>query len=319
MVVLVTGGAGYVGSALVRQLLRDSIETGARVRVLDNMFRETYVALSELVRDSRVEFMEGDVRNADDLRRASKDVETVFHLAAITNAPLSFEKKELTRQVNHVGTRNVVAQALKSSIRKVVYVSTASVYGPTEGVVTEESKCRPESPYGKYKLMGEKECLSAFRRYGLNTVVLRLATVYGFSRGWRAQGIVVNRLTYLACTRNPVTVYGTGDQKRPFIDLRDAVRALTFASEHPETAERIYNVVGQNASVNDVVDTIRRILPETEVVKVKGSKHLEELSYMLDDSKIRRIGFQTSYTLEDGVKQIIEEFLGSKTPCGKVR
>jgi nucleoside-diphosphate-sugar epimerase len=233
-------------------------------------------------------------------------------LAAITNAPLSFERKELTRQVNQVGTRNVVAQALKSSVKRVIYASTASVYGPTRGVVTEKSKCKPESPYGKYKLMGEKQCLDAHERHGLDTVVLRFATVYGYSPGWRVQGIVVNRLTYLACTGNPITVYGTGNQKRPFIDLRDVVKALVFAFDRPGVEGEVYNVVGQNASVNEVVDTILRFLPDSKVVKLRGSKHLEELSYMLDDSKIRGIGFLTSHTIEDGVRQIIEMFLGSE-------
>jgi len=312
MVVLVTGGAGYVGSALVRQLLRDSVESGETIRVLDNMFRETYVSLSELARDSRFEFMEGDVRKVEDVERAFKDVETVFHLAAITNAPLSFERRELTRQVNQIGTRNVVSQALRSSAKRFVYSSTASVYGPTKGIVTEESECRPESPYGRYKLRGEKECLRAFEKQGLKSVVLRLATVYGFSLGWRVQGIVVNRLAYLGCTGNPLTVYGTGEQKRPFIDLRDAVRALVFAATRPETVGRVFNVVGQNASVNDVVGAIRRILPRLQIVKLRGSKHLEELSYMLDDSKFRRLGFRTEHSLEDGVRQIVEEFLGAQ-------
>jgi len=313
MVVLVTGGAGYVGSALVRQLLRDSIETGVTIRALDNMFRETYVSLTELARDPRFEFMEGDVRKMEDVKRAFKDVDAVFHLAAITNAPLSFERRELTRQVNQMGTRNVVSQAMNSSAEKLVYSSTASVYGPTKGIVTEESKCRPESPYGKYKLMGEKECLGAFRKHGLKSVVLRLATVFGFSPGWRVQGIVVNRLAYLGCTGNPLTVYGSGEQKRPFIDLRDAVRALMFAPARPETPGQVYNVVGQNASVNEVVDAIRRLLPEAETVRQRGSKHLEELSYMLDDSKFRRLGFRTEHILEDGVRQIIDEFLGVRS------
>src|SRR6266571_2531846 len=145
------------------------------------MLRERYVALMDLPTEGHYEFTEGDIRKEDDLTKAFRDVESAIDLAGITNAPISFERKELTFSVNVGGGQKVVDTAVKNGVERFVYSSTASVYGPTQGVVDENSVCKPISPYGESKLQAEGACLNASKKGGINSTVLRLGTVYGYS------------------------------------------------------------------------------------------------------------------------------------------
>ena len=177
MVVLVTGGAGYLGSQLIRDLPKMPAFRGEAVRVLDTMLRERYASLWNLPKDVRYEFLEGDVRNADDVARALADVDAVFSLSDITNAPISFERKELTWDTNHSGVLNLFTQALDAGVRKFVYTSTCSVYGPTPGAVTEDAECKPASPYGESKLAAEREMHTRATGLGFDWTGVRFGTI----------------------------------------------------------------------------------------------------------------------------------------------
>src|SRR6266705_3637859 len=309
MVVLVTGGCGYIGSKLIRDLASNRKFVGSTVRVIDNMMRERYIAIMDLPPDGRFEFIEGDIRKDDDLKRAFQDVDMVVDLAGITNAPLSFERKDLTFDVNVNGGRKVVDYALKASVKKLVYSSTASVYGPTTGVVNETYPCKPISPYGESKLQGEKACLNASEQTGLNATVLRLGTVFGYSIGMRFD-TVVDRFTYLACIGMPLTVWESAqNEKRPYLHLQDSVDALTFALTQPGLKGEIYNVIGENASINRITATIGREVPDMHLI-ITPTPNLNQVSYELDGSKIERTGFKPRHTLEEGVRDIVERFRG---------
>src|SRR3989475_12675478 len=174
MVVLVTGGSGYLGSQLIRDLPKMIPFKGATIRILDNQLRERYVSLWNLPDGVRYEFIEGDVRNHGDLKGALQNVETVFSLSDITNAPLSFDRKELTWDTNHKGVLGLFDRAVRAGVQKFVYTSTCSVYGPTSGVVTEDAECKPASPYGESKLAAEGEMRTRAAALGLDWTALRL-------------------------------------------------------------------------------------------------------------------------------------------------
>ncbi len=309
MVVLVTGGCGYIGSKLIRDLAANKRLAGSTVRVIDNMMRERYVAIMDLPHDGRFEFVEGDIRKVDDLKRVFQDVDMVVDLAGITNAPLSFERKDLTFDVNVNGGKKVVDQAVKAGVKKLVYSSTASVYGPTTGVVDEKYPCKPISPYGESKLQGEKTCIDAVKQNGLDATVLRLGTVFGYSIGMRFD-TVVDRFTYLACIGMPLTVWESAQsEKRPYLHLQDSVDALTFALVQHGLKGEIYNVIGENASINRITATIGREVPDMHVI-ITPTPNLNQVSYELDGSKIERTGFKPRHTLEEGVRDIVERFRG---------
>ena len=307
MVVLVTGGAGYIGSELIRELSSNPKLEGVTVRVLDNMLRERYVAIMDLPRDGRFEFLEGDIRKDDDLNVAFRDVDMVVDLAGITNAPLSFDRKELTFDINVNGSRKVVEHAVSSGVEKYVYSSTASVYGPTGGVVDEKYACKPISPYGESKLKAENACLEASRQNGLDSTVLRLGTVFGYSIGMRFD-TVVDRFTYLACIGMPLTVWESArTEKRPYLHVLDSVDALSFALTNRRMKGEIYNVVGENASMNRITSVISREVPDSRVI-ITPTPNLNQVSYELDESKIERAGFKPHHTMEEGFREIVEKF-----------
>lgn len=307
MVILVTGGCGYIGSKLIRDLATDRRFAGSTIRIIDNMMRERYVAIMDLPTQGHFEFLEGDIRKDEDLEKAFRDVDMVVDLAGITNAPISFERKELTFEVNVNGGRKVVEYAVKAGVERFVYSSTASVYGPTRGFADEMYLCKPISPYGESKLQAEKACLEASKERGLNATVLRLGTVCGYSIGMRFD-TVVDRFAYLACVGMPLTVWESAqNEKRPYLHIADSSDALVFALSRPDMNGEIYNVVGENASINRITSAIRTELPDTRVI-VTPTPNLNQVSYELDGSKIENLGFKTKHTLEEGVKEIVERF-----------
>ncbi len=268
--------------------------------------RERYVSLMDLPPDGNYEFVEGDIRKDEDLDRTFRDVEEVVDLAGITNAPLSFERKDLTFDVNVNGGRKVVEQAARHEVDRLVYSSTASVYGPTSGLVDETSPCKPISPYGESKLRAEEAVLKAGKS-GLNTTVLRLGTVFGYSIGMRFD-TVVDRFAYLACIGMPLTVWESARrEKRPYLHLQDSTKALAFALERNDMKGEIYNVVGENASIERITTVIREIVPNAQVL-VTPTPSLNQVSYELDASKIAGLGFHPKRSLEEGVKEIADKF-----------
>src|SRR3989442_14111882 len=265
MVVLVTGGAGYLGSQLIREIPKMPAFKGDVVRVLDSMLRERYVTLWNLPTGVRYQFLEGDIRQEDSLRQALRDVEAVFSLSDITNAPLSFERKELTWETNHKGVLNLFSRALDANVRKFVYTSTCSVYGPTDGIVTEDAECKPASPYGESKLRAEREMRTRAAQLGLDWTALRLGTVFGWTIGMRFDTII-NRFTYLAAQGRPLTVYDTAwKEKRPDGSVTDAMQAYLLAASHHMAKGQVFNVLYDNANMETIITAIKHVFPEIGV------------------------------------------------------
>uniref|UniRef100_A0A7C1P4Q3 NAD-dependent epimerase/dehydratase family protein n=1 Tax=Thermofilum pendens TaxID=2269 RepID=A0A7C1P4Q3_THEPE len=307
MVVLVTGGSGYVGSLLIRRLPFEKGFEGEVIRVLDNMSGDKYFSLFDLPEGVDYEFVLGDLTKAEDLKKALVDVDLVFDLAGITSVPLSFKISEETKRVNVEGARNLLEVALSSGVRKVVYASSAAVYGDVNGLVDESHPCNPTSPYAESKLLAEKLYLEAHRERGLGVAVLRFGTIYGFAPGARFD-TVVNRFAFLAAIGSPLTVWrGAETALRPYLYVGDAVNALLLAARRNETSGGVFNVVTENATLSDVISAVREAVPDC-VVQYVEPPYQQQISYGLIDSKIRSLGYEPRGSLNLGVKEIVGKF-----------
>lgn len=305
MTVLVTGGLGYIGSRLIRELPDHPSFAQETIRILDNFRQPRYHSLWDLPTYADYEFVQGDIRDAEVREEALDGVDTVFHLAAITNAGETFDIPDKTWEVNHEAAVKLYKDARKAGAEEFVNAVTCSVYGRTNKEITEEFECDPESPYGEAKLAAEQEMFDLYDgEMGLTG--LRLGTVYGWSTGMRFD-TVVDKFALLAATGQPLTVYeGAEDQKRPYLHVQDSVRSMLFAAENLGDGEA-YNVVGQNGRLQDVVDAIVNHFPDVEIGYTEAEQ-LNQLSYIVSDAKIRNEGFETSYTLDQGVKELADKF-----------
>lgn len=305
MTVLVTGGVGYLGSRLIRELPDHPSFAGDTIRIYDNLRQPRFQSLWDLPSYADYEFVEADIRDEESLADAMEGVDTVFHLAAITNASQSFDLAEKTHEVNLEGSLTAFEAARNADVSQFVYVSTCSVYGPTDREITETFECDPASPYGKAKLRAEREILQQDPAE-LDVTGLRLGTVYGWSQGMRFD-TVVDKFAYLAATGQPLTVYENAeDQKRPYLHVQDAVRALLFAASGADGGE-IYNVVGQNRRLRDVVSAIESHFSDV-TIEYTRTENLDQLSYVVSDEKIVAEGFETMYSIDDGVRELADKF-----------
>jgi nucleoside-diphosphate-sugar epimerase len=300
--VLVVGGAGYIGSILVRALL----DTGRKVRVLDNLVYGD-AAIRELLSNPNFELMVGDCRNIQNTVAAVKGVEAIVHLAAIVGDPACEQDHQTALEVNYAATRMLIEVAKGEGVGRLIFTSSCSVYGATELLMDEHSPVEPISLYAETKVDSEDALLAA-RTDFFHPTVLRLATVFGNSYRPRFD-LVVNLLTAKAYQEGVITIYN-GMQWRPFIHVSDVARAVLTALNAPieVVSGQIYNVGDsrQNWTLGDVAEKVRAILPDTQVVHVENS---DRRNYRVSFEKIRQqLGFECLTTVEDGIQELQRAF-----------
>lgn len=308
--VLVTGGAGYLGSVLVRQLLA----SGYHVRVLDNLIYGNLFSLEELLGNSKFEFVRGDVSNEQDLRGALNDAKCVFHLAALVGEPVCQKNKALCNSTNYISTLRLARFCIKNSnVERLICTSTCSCYGNSgEKWVNEESETNPIGIYGTTKLMAEKGLLKMSRE-GLSICILRLPTLYGLSPRMRFD-LVVNFFVKKALTKKRITVFG-GNQWRPFLHVIDASRAFQLCMEAP--LAKIKNelfCVGDNKENYTIMQIANLVATQIQGIQIIVDKNkTDALSYRVDFSKIhQKLGFKTKMQVEHGIKEICDSIISGK-------
>jgi nucleoside-diphosphate-sugar epimerase len=306
MRVVVTGALGHIGSRLIRAL--PASFPGGEILLVDDLSTQRYPSLFDLPVDGRYRFVEADVLTADlDALVAGADV--VVHLAAITNAEASFDKQAEVERVNLHGTE-LIAQACLSANAGLVFLSTTSVYGTQSGIVDEDcavEELKPQSPYADSKLRAE-QLLERLGRQGLRSVTFRFGTIVGSSPGMRFH-TAVNKFCWQAVLGEPLTVWRTAlGQRRPYLDLTDGVRAIEFILRSGLDG-RLYNVLTANASVAEIVDMIREVIPAVAVSEV-DSPIMNQLSYEVSDRRIRSIGFSTTGDLRQAIRDTIGHLRG---------
>ncbi len=309
-IILVTGGGGYIGSQLIRDLVTDPRFAPCAVRIYDNLHRDTRYSLMNLPGERCYEFIEGDILDRLSLERAMQGVSAVVHLAAIVHTPLSFDHPEWTEQVNHWGTAAVVEAALNSGVDQLLYSSSASVYGPG-GPFKETDVCRPIGPYAISKRKGEDEVLQGGER-GLRVVVVRLGTVFGNAPAMRFEANA-SRLAYWVGIGRPMIIHGSGEQIRPLIHVRDASKVLRLCLADSRIEGEIINAATVNPTFNEIAHTLQAIAPGA-AIRYTDQDALTEISFKVDSTKLMDLGFQPQFDLEQGLKRVLTHWQGFRPP-----
>ena len=305
--VLVTGGAGYVGSVLVPKLL----QAGYGVRVLDLYIYGEHV-LDSVKNHPNLEEIKGDIRDIKLLEEIMPGCDGVIHLACISNDP-SFElNPDLGRSINYDAFRPLVEVSRGNGISCFIYASSSSVYGVKEEEnVTEELSLEPLTDYSKYKALCE-DILSWYQTPEFTTVIIRPATVCGYSPRLRLD-LTVNILTNHAVNFGKITVWG-GEQKRPNIHIEDITDLYVDLLFQPKDliAGKVWNVGYENHRVREIAEIVRQIVDKKGVEIVTTSTD-DQRSYHISSGKIKRdLGFVPKHTIEDAVQDIVEAFRKGK-------
>lgn len=299
-IIVVTGGLGHIGSRLIRSLDSDVDE----IRIVDNLSTQRYASLFDLPKRPRMRFFEEDIMNAE-LERTFEGAGVVVHLAAVTNAEATIGQEEETERINLEGVKRVADACVKTG-SKLIFPSTTSVYGSQESVVDETcTDLKPQSPYAVTKLKAE-EYLSGEHGSNLQFVTLRLATIFGWSPGMRFH-TAVNKFIWQAVNGNELTIWKTAwEQKRPYLDLGDCIRAMNLIIERDVFDNDIYNVVTENFTVKDIVGAIQEFVPNLRM-KYVDSKIMNRLSYDVRADKIAKKGFKPNGNLKIGIRETIDK------------
>jgi UDP-glucose 4-epimerase len=303
MRILVTGGAGFIGSHIV-----EHFHETAEVRVLDNLRTGFKHNLSGL----RHEFVEGSILNEGAVRRAVQGVDYVFHLAAIVSVPESMENPIDCNTINAIGSLIVLEEAAKAGVKKLVLSSSAAIYGDNPATPKVESMPpEPRSPYAITKLDGEFYC-NLFADGGrLPTACLRYFNVFGprqdpGSQYAAAVPIFIDR----ALKNEPITIFGDGEQTRDFIYVKDIVAANAFfATESKATG--VFNVAyGRKITINELAETIRRLTGSRSVIKHAANRPGDVKHSLASIEKLQAAGFTPTGSFENGLAATIEFFTG---------
>ena len=293
--ILITGGAGYVGSVLTPYLLNK----GHKVTVIDLMIYGEEV----LKKNKNLRIIKGDIRDRNLLEKELADHEIVIHLACISNDP-SFElNPKLGKSINLDAFTPLVEISKKKLIKRFIYASSSSVYGvKSEKEVHENMSLEPLTDYSKYKI----ECESILQKYrseNFTPIIIRPATVCGYSPRQRLD-VVVNILTNLAYHKRKISVFG-GDQLRPNIHIKDMVKAydVIIDAKKSEVSGEIFNAGYENKTVLDLANTVKTVIGED--VQLKSTPTDDNRSYHISSEKIKKVlGFESKHTISDAVTDL---------------
>jgi nucleoside-diphosphate-sugar epimerase len=290
--ILITGGLGHIGSYLIDKLSKDF-----ELIVIDNFLTQRYCSLFDI--PNPIHFIEKDIKDItlDDLN----GVETVIHLAAITDAAGSFENKEIVESINYEQTKMFIDRCEESGC-KFIFPSSTSVYGVAADMVTEDDErfLNPQSPYAESKIKIENYIKEKVSTY----LILRFGTIFGISKGMRFH-TAINKFCYEASLGRPLTIWRENfEQYRPYLGINDAVRALVFFLEK-DIHNQTFNILSGNWMLKEVVNKINK--HKAVKLKMVDTPLLNQFSYHVSDEKATKIGWKSKDVLEKAIKDTLQK------------
>lgn len=298
--ILVTGGAGFIGSHLVDTLL----SLGKKVVVLDNLS----TGLSNNL-PSGVKLIKGDIRNPNQIKPAVRGVDLVFHAAANANGTVSVMNPRFDFEVNAMGTLNMLEASLQARVKKFVYVSSASIYGkPKYSPIDEKHSTELYTPYGGAKYIGEVYCYVYLRAYNLSMAIARPFCVYGPRENPKSSLVEVSRYLRWHLNQKPIQIVGDPNKKiRDFVHVSDMVKGLLLIADYGKPGE-VFNIgSGEATSMQKLVDIIGSVTGLKPVTKIISNIQDDTYPLVSDISKIKSIRYIPKISLAVGIKQLTKE------------
>lgn len=304
MKVLVTGGAGYIGTELISALLaKPEVE---KVVIYDNLSRPNYNMFLglRLQKHFKLQFIKGELLDSRGLRKALKGIDVVYHLAAKVTTPFANADAHTYEQVNHWGTAELVYAIEESNVKRVIYTSSTGVYGSSKEAVDESVEPNPQSLYAISKLRGEEHVRRLSSK--LHTYIMRCGNAYGYSKSMRFDA-VINKFVFDANFNNRVTIQGDGKQSRTFIHIELVAKALAnlLTAELPSGT---YNLVERNLKVFDIVDHLKQLVPSLEFIFINNHLSLHELNVKENQMVNEALGIRNDRTLKEELEEFLAKF-----------
>ena len=300
MKALVTGGSGFIGSNVSKMLL----DKGVGVVVFDNLSSGNY----DNIRNLPVQFIRGDILDKDAIKDACSGVDVVFHLAASVGRQRSIDHPQLDSEINLIGTINVLEGMRANGVKKIVYSSSAAIFGELQSQEIDENHPQnADSPYGVSKLAAEKMILSYSDIYDITAVCLRYFNIYGVNQRYDLYGNVIPIFAHRLFSGEPLLIYGNGTQTRDFVNVYDVARANVMAGlEYPKTD--VFNLgSGESITINKLADMMQKISGINSGVEYLPERKADVKHCKANANKVAKLmKFKTVVSLEDGLSEYIE-------------
>lgn len=306
MKVLVTGGAGYIGTELVSLLIANpAVE---KVIIYDNLSRGNYNLFLglRLQKHQKITFIKGELLDSRALKKVLKGVDVVYHLAAKVTTPFANADAHAYEQVNHWGTAELVYAVEDSEVKRFIYTSSTGVYGSSKIPAHEDTPPDPQTFYAASKLRGEHHVRRLIKGGKIETFLMRCGNVYGYSKSMRFDA-VINRFIFEANFNKLVTIQGDGKQSRTFIHIDMVAKALNnlLTADLPSD---VYNIVDRNLKVIDILDVLKELVPDLEFIFINQHLRLHELNVKVNPLITDTLQIRNDRTLKEDLTDFLSKF-----------
>lgn len=304
MNVLITGGAGYIGTELVARLAADPAVH--KIVIYDNLSRPNYGLFlgGRKAGSDKIRFYKGELLDSRHLKLVLKGIDVVYHLAAKVTTPFANGDGHLYEQVNHWGTAELVYAVEESDVRKFIYTSSSGIYGDSDKVADEQFPPTPKTFYAISKLRGEEHVKRLANKK--ETYIFRCGNVYGYNRGMRFDA-VINKFVFEANFQKRITVHGNGNQSRTFIHISAIATALANVLQ-TDLPGGTYNLVERNIKIIDIVDELKQLIPDLEFILINQHLAMHELNVKRNALVNDKLGISTQKSLKEELQEFINRF-----------